>query len=283
MFTLVYSTAEWFQFEPICFPRAILCVNFSFPVRIIDSLPLPRARLAGFVVSFQAVWRGCCARGKTAPALAARRREVEERKLMFQEEQLAENVVALEAQRREVEAKIQSQELTAMRWDIHLAVRRESSIVRTPASLSLRACSWSDPLTLRGKMWRNVFAFRNCIKSANFLFCLLCMHASQPYRCEEKRTRDAWMLLRSLEETARGEELVRMRAEERCTRALLDLELQDLRRVERRQCEREETIKMQSEDQAMGDLARLERAQILEREAMGAEDELARSWKAIEQ
>jgi len=102
-------------------------------------------------------------------------------------------------------------------------------------------------------------------------------------RCEEKRTRDAWIFLRSLEETARGEELVRMRAEERCTRALRDLELQDLRRVERAQREAEETIKMQSEDLAMRDLARLEKVQALEREAMGAEDELARSWKAIEQ
>jgi len=41
---------------------------------------------------------------------------------MVQEEQLAENVVVLEAQRREVEAKLQSQELAAMRWDMYLAV-----------------------------------------------------------------------------------------------------------------------------------------------------------------
>ncbi len=91
------------------------------------------------------------------------------------------------------------------------------------------------------------------------------------------------MFLRTLEETARGEELVRMRAEERCTRALLDLELQDLRRVERGRREAEEAIKMQSEDQAMRNLTRLEETQALEREAMGAEDALARSWKAIEQ
>lgn len=68
------------------------------------------------MVAFQAVWRGRCARGKTAQAIAARRRELEETKLMLQEERLVEYVVALEAERREVEGKLQTQDLNAMRW-----------------------------------------------------------------------------------------------------------------------------------------------------------------------
>ena len=114
--------------------------------------------------------------------------------------------------------------------------------------------------------------------------CFLCVGTyCDVTRCEEKRTRDAWMFLRGLEETARGEELVRMRAEERCTRALLDLELQDLRRIERGQREAEETVKMQSEDRAMRDLKCQEKTQALERQAMRAEDAMARAWKKIEQ
>lgn len=101
-------------------------------------------------------------------------------------------------------------------------------------------------------------------------------------RCEETRTREAWLFLIRLEETARGEELVRMRAEERFTRALLDLELQDLRRLERARCETDETARMRSEDQAMRDLRRLEKTQMEEREAMRVEDVLARTRKSIE-
>lgn len=73
-----------------------------------------------------------------------------------------------------------------------------------------------------------------------------------------------------------------MRAEERFTRALLDLELQDLRRLERVRREREETVRMRSEDHAMRDLRRLEKAQMAERTAMGVEDALSRIWKKLE-
>lgn len=66
-------------------------------------------------MAFQAVWRGCCTRANTAPALAARRRESEETRRMFQEERLAECVVALEAERKEVELKHKFKELFAMR------------------------------------------------------------------------------------------------------------------------------------------------------------------------
>lgn len=102
-------------------------------------------------------------------------------------------------------------------------------------------------------------------------------------RCEETRTREAWLFQRRLEETARGEELVRMRAEERFTRALLDLELQDLQRLERARREAEETLRMRSEDQVMRNLRRLEQAQVAEREAMRVEDELARTRKQTEE
>lgn len=74
-----------------------------------------------------------------------------------------------------------------------------------------------------------------------------------------------------------------MRAEERFTRALLDLELQDLRRLEGARRETEETVRMQSEDQAMRDFRRLEKTQMAEREAMGVEDVLARMWKNTEE
>lgn len=76
---------------------------------------------------------------------------------------------------------------------------------------------------------------------------------------------------------------MRMRAEERFTRSLLDLELQDSRRVEIAQRQTEETTRMWSEDLAVRDLKRLEKSQMLEREAMGAEDVLARMWKSIEE
>lgn len=102
-------------------------------------------------------------------------------------------------------------------------------------------------------------------------------------RYEEGRTREAWALLKRVEETARGEELVRMRAEERFTRSLLDLELQDSRRVEMAQREAKEKARMWSEDLAVRDLKRLEKDQIVEREQMGVEDVLARTWKSIEE
>lgn len=106
----------------------------------------------------------------------------------------------------------------------------------------------------------------------------------QPHtRCEEERTREAWAFLRLVEETSRGEELVRMRAEERFTRSLLDLELQDSRRVEIAQREAKEKARMWSEDLAVRDLKRLEKDQMVEREEMGAEDVLARTWKSIKE
>ena len=77
--------------------------------------PLARARREGCLVAFQAAWRGRRARAEVAPALAVRRRELEERRRMFEEERLAECVVALEAERREVEAKLQVKELNGMR------------------------------------------------------------------------------------------------------------------------------------------------------------------------
>eukprot|EP00903_Cladosiphon_okamuranus_P007028 g6834.t1 len=175
-----------------------------------------RARHEESFVAFQAAWRGRRARAKAAPALSARRRESEERRQMFEEERLAEGVVALETERREMEAKLLMKELKDM-------------------------------------------------------------------RCEETRIRQAWLFLRRLEETARGEELVRMRAEERFTRALLDLELQDLRRLESARRETGETYRMRSEDHAMQDLMRLEEAQMAEREAMGVEDALAGIWKKNEE
>lgn len=125
-----------------------------------------------------------------------------------------------------------------------------------------------------------------CIRASAFVAILVHAHLStycNHTRCEERRTREAWLFLRRLGETARGEELVRMRAEERFTRALLDLELQDLRRLERAQREAEETVRMRAEDQAVRDLRRLEEAQMAESEAMGVEDVLARTWRNAEE
>lgn len=66
-------------------------------------------------MAFQAAWRGRRARAMVSPVLAARRRESVETRRMFAEERLAECVVALEAERREVEGKLQIQELNDMR------------------------------------------------------------------------------------------------------------------------------------------------------------------------
>lgn len=102
-------------------------------------------------------------------------------------------------------------------------------------------------------------------------------------RYAEKRTRASWAFLRHLEETARGEELVRMRAEERFTRALMDVEIQDLRRAQIAQREEEESGRMRAEDLAMRELKLAEKAQILERVVMQAEDMLARGLKNFEE
>lgn len=116
--------------------------------------------------------------------------------------------------------------------------------------------------------------------SCTSLTCISLITSKPPQtRYEEKRSREAWRFLRHLEEAARGEELVRMRAEERFTRSLLDLELEDARRVEIIQRETKEKAKMWKEDLAVRDLDRLEKAQMVEREAMRTEDALARLWE----
>lgn len=74
-----------------------------------------------------------------------------------------------------------------------------------------------------------------------------------------------------------------MRAEERFTRALMDVEIQDLRRDQIAKREKEECRRMHAEDLAMRELQVAEEAQILERAAMQAEDMLARSLKNFEE
>lgn len=73
-----------------------------------------------------------------------------------------------------------------------------------------------------------------------------------------------------------------MRAEERYTRALLDLELQDSQSADRARREAAESVIMGLEDLAMQELCCLEKAQAEERAVMGAEDALVREWKHIE-
>lgn len=67
------------------------------------------------MVALQAIWRGRSTRAKTTPRLVARRCELEEIICMFQEEQLAKHVVALEAKRKELELKLKFEELHTMR------------------------------------------------------------------------------------------------------------------------------------------------------------------------
>lgn len=73
-----------------------------------------------------------------------------------------------------------------------------------------------------------------------------------------------------------------MRAEERYTRALLDLERQDAQRVDRARREAAETVKMKLEDLATQELRCLEKAQAMECGAMAAEDALARKRAHID-
>lgn len=72
-----------------------------------------------------------------------------------------------------------------------------------------------------------------------------------------------------------------MRAEERCTRALIDLELQDAWRLDRARREAEEAVKMGLEELETREFNRLERAQIVEQRAMETEDQLSRIWEDI--
>lgn len=76
---------------------------------------------------------------------------------------------------------------------------------------------------------------------------------------------------------------MRMRAEERLTRALLDLEHEDLRRVEMAHREEEEAVRMRSEDLEMRELKRVTEAQSSELASMGEEDILARASKNFEE
>lgn len=73
-----------------------------------------------------------------------------------------------------------------------------------------------------------------------------------------------------------------MRAEERYTRALLDLELQDSQSADRARHEAAESVIMRLEDLTTQEVHRLEKAQAEECAVMGAEDALARKWKHIE-
>lgn len=97
------------------FLRTCFHQRYRFLFRAHDLQSPARARHVGSLVAFQAAWRGRCDRAKAAPALAARRRESEETRNMFEEERLAKCVVALEAEGREVEAKLQMKELIDMR------------------------------------------------------------------------------------------------------------------------------------------------------------------------
>ena len=73
-----------------------------------------------------------------------------------------------------------------------------------------------------------------------------------------------------------------MRAEERYTRALLDLELQDSQRTDRACRETAESVMMRLEDLAMQEARCLQKAQAAERVMMGAEDAMTRKWKHLE-
>lgn len=72
-----------------------------------------------------------------------------------------------------------------------------------------------------------------------------------------------------------------MRAEERCTRALLDLELQDCRQRSAARREAEEAAAMRLEDLAMRELCRQEHAQLSECREMGLEDALSKKQEAV--
>ena len=75
----------------------------------------PRARQVRSALVFQSVWRGRSTRAHVSQARAARRRELEETNRMFQEQQLATRVAALEAKQKEEERRNRRQEQSAMR------------------------------------------------------------------------------------------------------------------------------------------------------------------------
>lgn len=70
----------------------------------------------------------------------------------------------------------------------------------------------------------------------------------------------------------RQEELARMRAEERGTRAFIDLDREETRRLTRIRRETEETLTMMSEHAAMREFIRIEETEVAECRTMGLED-----------
>lgn len=95
-------------------------------------------------------------------------------------------------------------------------------------------------------------------------------------RIEEQRARQAWEYHARRQEVVRQEELARMRAEERCTRALLYLEIEESNRMDIARREAREAASMVSEDLAMRELKRLHKKQMSDRRAMEAEDRLSK-------
>lgn len=101
-------------------------------------------------------------------------------------------------------------------------------------------------------------------------------------RYEDQRTQRAWGCLLETEELGRQEELARMRAEERSTRALIDLDREEARRLTRICRETEETLAMMSEDAAMRELICIEETEMTERRAMGLDDALSKKRERVD-
>ncbi|CAN0097012.1 unnamed protein product, partial [Scytosiphon promiscuus] len=181
--------------------------------------------------------------------------------------------------------------------------RREKNVKRSRLERSLTAfqaiwrgsCTRVRTAPAKADRRREAEEKRRMLQEERLAQCVVALEAQQQHldlerqlvenhsmRCEEKRTHAAWLHFRRLVETVRGEELVRMRAEERLTRALLDLALQDLQRVETANREEKERAGMQSEDLAMRDLKRVTEAQSVELALMGIEDVLARASRNFE-
>lgn len=81
---------------------------------------------------------------------------------MFEEERLAEFVVALEAERREVEAKLQNKELNDMRWDIWL-LEGQMAIVLL---LLLSECALATPVHEKNNKVRWLYVSTICFNSS---------------------------------------------------------------------------------------------------------------------
>lgn len=91
-------------------------------------------------------------------------------------------------------------------------------------------------------------------------------------RHEEQQTRQAWAHTLRIGEIARQEELARMRAEERSTRAFLDLELQEVQLLDEIRRQADEIANMALEEDGTRELTRLEKVQMVERGTMSVED-----------